>query len=321
MTRRNALITGAGGQDGWYLSHILGERGDRVFGLVQPGDDSALPDFVYRLVGDMRSPESLAAALDVSEADDVYNLAALSSVGDSWSTAKAVAEVNAVALIGLLDEIASFELTRHKSVHLVQASSAEIFGASKVPHTEDTVLSPRNPYAASKAYAHSIVAIYRERGLHASNAILYSHESPRRPLKFVTRKITHTVAEIAAGQASRLSLGNVDVIRDWGFAGDHMLAVARMSDQEVPNDYIVSTGVGHSLADFVRSAFESADISDWESYVDVVATLGRPTDVAEQVGDFSRARRVLDWSPSIPFEALVEDMVKADMAAIRGRAQ
>jgi len=313
-----ALITGVTGQDGWYLSEALLAEGVTVFGLVAPGDASGRPPGVVPLLGDMRDAASLRSAVDAAEPDEVYNLAAISSVAQSWHEPEAVADVNGVGVVRLLEAVRAFEDGRPAGgrVRVVQAGSAEIFGNAPAPQDESTFIALGTPYGAAKAYAHHVVRAYRGAGAWAANAILYNHESPRRPEAFVTRKITAAAAAIAAGRGARLVLGNLDARRDWGFAGDYTDALRRIARQADPRDFVIATGVSHSIADFVRTAFAEVGIDDWERHVVVDPALQRAGDADEQRGDATLARTVLGWTPTVGFAGLVRLMVDADRAAL-----
>jgi GDPmannose 4,6-dehydratase len=311
-----ALVTGVTGQDGWYLAEALRARGDSVVGVVSSADTTPVPPGVEPVVGDMRDQESLVAAVEAAEPDEVYNLASLSSVAQSWQDPATVADVNGVGVVRLLLAVRRFSARTGREVRFVQAGSAEIFGDAPAPQDERTPIVPRTPYGAAKAYAHHVVSAYRGAGTWAASAILYNHESPRRPETFVTRKITRTVAAIATGQAERLVLGNLDVRRDWGFAGDYADALVRIARHDEPRDFVVATGVSHSIADFVRLAFARVGIEDWQRYVDVDPELRRAGDAGEQRGDASLARAVLGWAPTVDLPGLVGLMVDADRAAL-----
>jgi GDPmannose 4,6-dehydratase len=305
-----ALVTGVTGQDGWYLSELLRARGDTVFGVVSDG--AAVPPGVLPIPGDMRDAASLHRAVETSEPDEVYNLASISSVAQSWQDPETVADVNGLGVVRLLLALREFAERSGRRPRLVQASSAEIFGDAPAPQNERTPIAPRTPYGAAKAYAHHIVAAYRSAGVWAASAILYNHESPRRPDTFVTRKITKAVAAIAAGSSERLVLGNLDVRRDWGFAGDYADALVRIAGQDEPRDFVIATGVSSSIADFVRLAFARVGISDWSAHVDLDPGLQRAGDADEQRGDASLARELLGWTPATDLAALVTMMVDAD---------
>jgi len=311
-----ALVTGVTGQDGWYLSEQLRAGGATVFGLVASTDAAPLPPHVVPVRGDMRDADSLRAAIGAAEPDEVYNLASISSVAQSWLDPETVADVNGVGAVRLLLAVREFAERRGREVRLVQAGSAEIFGDAPAPQDERTPVAPRTPYGAAKAYAHHVVAAYRAAGTWAASAILYNHESPRRPETFVTRKITRTVAAIAAGRPERLALGNLDVRRDWGFAGDYADALIRIARHREPRDFVIATGVSHSIADFVRLAFAHVGIEDWAAHVDVDAALQRAGDAGEQRGDATLARTLLGWAPTLDLAGLVAVMVDADRAAL-----
>ncbi|WP_139977477.1 GDP-mannose 4,6-dehydratase [Nocardioides litoris] len=301
-----ALVTGVGGQDGGYLAEALLADGVEVHALVLDGD--AVPHGVVGHVGDLGDVEATRALVRDLAPATVYNLAAISSVAQSWEQPDLVAHVNGTAAVGLL------ESAHRVGARVVQASSAEIFGEPVTsPQDESTPVRPLNPYGAAKAFAHLAVEVWRGRGLHASSMVLYNHESPRRPARFVTRKITSTVAAIARGEADRLVLGNLDARRDWGWAPDYVDALVRAARADEPDDYVVATGVSHSVRDFVAAAFTRAGVHDWERLVEVDQALVRPADATELVGDATRARTRLGWSPSVTFDELVGRMVDADL--------
>lgn len=313
MTR--ALVTGVGGQDGSYLAERLLADGLEVHALVL--DDERRPPHcppeVTLHVGDVADVEGTRRLVLDLAPDEVYNLAAISSVAQSWQEPDLVARVNGMAPVGLL-ESARLLHDRGRDVRVVQASSAEIFGEpARTPQDEDTPVRPLNPYGAAKAYAHLAVGVARQRGLHASSMVLYNHESPRRPEKFVTRKITSTVAAIARGRADRLVMGNLDARRDWGWAPDYVDAMVRAARAETPRDYVVATGESHSVGDFVAAAFAEAGIEDWQPLVHTDPAFVRPADATDLVGDSSLARAELGWSPTIGFTEVVARMVAADL--------
>jgi GDPmannose 4,6-dehydratase len=264
-------------------------------------------------VADLTDTAAVAGLLSQVEPDEIYNLAGISSVARSWQEPLATGEVSGLAAAGVLQ--AAWELSERlgRRIAVVQASSAEIFGnPAAAPQDEATPIAPVTPYGAAKAYAHHMARVYRGRGLHAATVILYNHESPRRPTTFVTRKITHTVAQIAAGRADRLVLGNLDARRDWGWAPDYVDAMVRAIRHDEPGDYVVATGRAHSVRDFVAAAFEHAGVADWEPLVEVNADFIRPADPSLLVGDATRARERLGWAPTVTFEQLVAHMVDAE---------
>ncbi|GAA1145759.1 GDP-mannose 4,6-dehydratase [Nocardioides aquiterrae] len=310
-----AFVTGISGQDGSYLAERLLAEDVEVHALAH--DAEPLPDVpdVELHRGDLTAVDEVRALLVDLAPDEVYNLAALSSVARSWEEPDLTARVNGVAAAGLLESALLVQEKQGRPVRFVQASSAEIFGQpDRSPQDESTPVRPVNPYGAAKAYAHLMVDVYRRRELHAVSAILYNHESPRRPDQFVTRKITSTVAAIARGRAGVLALGNLDARRDWGWAPDYVDAMVRAARADVARDYVVATGVGRSVREFVAAAFARAGISDWEPLVVVDPEFVRPADPTELVGDATLARTELGWSPTVEFDELVGRMVDADLA-------
>lgn len=311
MTR--ALVTGIGGQDGSYLAERLLAADTEVHALVLREDAAPpyCPPEVVLHVGDLADVDATRRLVLDLAPDEVYNLAAISSVAQSWREPDLTARVNGLAAVALME---SARLVG-EHVRVVQASSAEIFGQpDHSPQTELTAVRPLNPYGAAKAYAHLSVEVQRRRGAHASSLVLYNHESPRRPARFVTRKISQGVAAIARGDASELVLGNLDARRDWGWAPDYVDAMVRAARAETPHDYVIATGVGHTVRDFVATAFAHAGIEDWEPLISTDPALMRPADAADLTGDAARARDRLGWTPSVDFDAVVGAMVAADLA-------
>jgi GDPmannose 4,6-dehydratase len=307
-----ALVTGIGGQDGYYLARQLLADGVEVHGLARrPVPD--LPDVRVRL-GDVTDAGAVRRLVLHLEPDQVFNLASVSSVARSWQEPELTHAVNGESVVHLLEACHELQERAGRSVRVVQASSAEIFGQPDTsPQDERTPLRPVNPYGEAKALAHEQVGWWRDRGLHASAAILYNHESPRRPTTFVTRRITSTVAAIARGEAHHLVLGNLDARRDWGWAPDHVDAMVRAARADRPGDYVVATGVSHSVRDFVAAAFTHVGITAWEGHVRTDPALARPADATELVGDPGRAERELGWRRTVGFEELVALMVDADL--------
>jgi GDPmannose 4,6-dehydratase len=270
--------------------------------------------------GDLTDDASLATVVARSQPDEVYNLAGISSVAFSWERPVLTADVTALGAARLLEQVWQLQERLGRPVRFVQASSAEIFGDAEIaPQDESTPLRPNSPYGASKAFAHQLVGVYRGRGLHAVSAILYNHESPRRPPTFVTRKITRAAARIALGLERELVLGNLDARRDWGWAPDYVDAMVRSARHEVANDYVVATGQAHSVRDFVAAAFARAGVADWERCIRVDQAFVRPSDAALQLGDATRARTELGWTPTVSFEDLVGRMVEADLETSAAR--
>jgi GDPmannose 4,6-dehydratase len=311
-----ALITGVTGQDGWYLSELLLSDGYQVFGLVRRGDSAPAPDGVIILSGDLADSAGVQAAVDHAQPDEVYNLAGVSSVALSWQRPILTAEVTGLGLLRVITAVSAFSERRGRQSRIVQASSAEMFGEAAGPQTERTPIAPVSPYGAAKAFAHQLAHVYRGAGASISTAILYNHESPRRPETFVTRKITRTVARIARGEADRLLIGNLRARRDWGFAGDYARALQLIGRHPAADDFIVASGESHSVADFVATAFRRIGVTDWHALVDVDPRFLRPADPPEQRGDSGKARRELGWGPSKSFEDMVNEMVDADLRLI-----
>jgi len=318
---KRALITGITGQDGLYLGELLTAKGYRVFGTVRGFNNprreqvaELLPD-AKLIDADLTDVSSLHKALSESQPDEVYNLGAISFVGNSWENASRTAEVTAMGTLNLLEATRTHAGGDIAKVRYYQASSSEMFGkAQEVPQHETTALWPRSPYGVSKVFGHYMTVNYRESyGLHASSGILFNHESPRRGPEFVTRKITQAVARISLGLQNVLVLGNLDARRDWGFAGDYVQAMWLMLQQPEADDYIVSTGTTHSIRDFLTVAFGEVGIDDWEPYVVVNPEFFRPAEVVDIVGDSSKAREVLGWEPKIDFHQIVTMMIESDL--------
>jgi len=313
MTR--ALVTGVTGQDGGYLAERLLAEGCEVHGLVHAGDAHAdalrarCPEVTLH-EGDLTDESSLERVVAAAEPDEVYNLAGISSVAFSWQEPVLTADVTALGVARLLAVLSR----RRPDARFVQASSAEIFGDAEVaPQDESTPLRPTSPYGVAKVFAHQLVGVHRAQGMHAVSAILYNHESPRRPPTFVTRKITQTVARIARGQESELVLGNLEARRDWGWAPDYVDALLRAARADEPADYVVATGEAHSVREFALAAFARVGIEDGESRIRVDPALVRPSDPSLLVGDATKARKELGWAPTVSFEELVGRMVDADL--------
>ncbi len=317
-----ALVTGVAGQDGAYLTQQLLADGFRVVGLVQPG--SSVPAHLAPFLagaelraGDLRDGAGLQAVVDDTAPDEVYNLAGMSSVSDSWERPLEHADVNGLGVLRLVLALVAYAERTGARPRLLQASSAEIFGAGESTRDETSPVQPRNPYAVAKAFAHEVVATYREScGLHASTVILFNHESPLRTTAFVSRKISRGVAEIALGRAERLVLGNLDARRDWGFAGDYTRAMRLALGHDVAGDWVVATGEVRSVRDFVREAFAVAGVAGWEQLVTSAPEFVRPAESPALIGDPGRARRELGWVPEVSFGDLVASMVRADLAEL-----
>ena len=330
MTRR-ALITGITGQDGSYLAEHLLAEGYEVWGLVR-GQSNPRVRRVRDLLGEVRlvrgdllDQGSLISAVERVQPDEVYNLAAISYVPMSWQQAELTGEVTGLGVLRVLEAIrvcsgiSGSRSPGSGQIRFYQASSSEMFGmVAQSPQTEQTPFHPRSPYGVAKTYAHYITVNYRESyGIFACSGILFNHESPRRGKQFVTRKVTDAVARIAAGRARELRLGNLDAKRDWGFAGDYVQAMWLMLQQPRPDDYVVASGETHSVRELCEIAFGHAGL-DWQKHVVVDPTLVRPAEVDLLIGDAAKARRVLGWAPKHSFRDLIEMMVDADMASVRG---
>lgn len=317
-----ALITGVTGQDGSYLAEFLLEKGYEVVGMIRRG---SMPNFqriqhlldrITLVNGDLLDQVSLIEILRTHRPQEVYNLAAQSFVPTSWAQPVLTAEFTAVGVTRVLDAVRMVD----PSIRFYQASSSEMFGkVQQVPQNEKTPFYPRSPYGVAKVYGHWITVNYRESyDLFAVSGILFNHESPRRGLEFVTRKVTHNAARIKLGLADKLPLGNLDAKRDWGFAGDYVRAMWLMLQQDHAEDYVIATGVQHSVRDLLQCAFAAVDLN-YEDYVTVDPRYLRPADVVELVGDASKARRQLGWTPEVGFEELVQMMVESDLRELRAQ--
>jgi GDPmannose 4,6-dehydratase len=319
--RRNALITGITGQDGSYLAELLLEKGYEVHGMVRRSSTERferiehIRDRVVLHQADLLDQRSLVDALRVARPDEIYNLAAMSFVAVSWIQPTLTAEFTGVGVTRMLEAMREV----CPEARFYQASSSEMFGkVRQVPQNELTPFYPRSPYGVAKAYGHFITVNYRESyDLHASSGILFNHESPRRGLEFVTRKITWHAAAIKLGLVDALSLGNLDAERDWGYAFDYVEAMWMMLQQDSPGDYVVATGVAHSVRECLEIAFDHAGI-DINDHVVTDESLKRPAEVDHLVGDASKAERELGWRPKTSFEQLIRLMVDADYELLRG---
>jgi GDPmannose 4,6-dehydratase len=279
-----------------------------------PAHLSALEAAVALHPADLAVPSSVTTLIDQLAPDWVFNLGGLSSVAASWQDPVRTLDVNGRAVLALLEHLHQGQQAGAPPSRFVQASSAEIFaGSAPEPVREGSPVGPVNPYGAAKAVAHLAVGMYRSRGLHASSLVLFNHESCRRPMQFVTRKITRGVAEIATGRADELVLGNLDVSRDWGWAPDYVRAMLLAIEADVAQDYVVATGTAHSLRDLVAAAFDAVGIDDWEPYLRSDPALVRPADAAVLVGDATRIRETLGWRPTVDFRDMVAAMVRADL--------
>jgi GDPmannose 4,6-dehydratase len=317
-----ALITGITGQDGSYLAELLLAKGYRVVGVVRRTSHHSyeridhLLDRVEIVPADLLDQHSLTVVLQETRPDEVYNLAAQSYVPTSWTQPVLTGEFTALGVTRILEAIRLV----HPAARFYQASSSEMFGrVQESPQRETTPFYPRSPYGVAKVYGHWITVNYRESyGLYAVSGILFNHESPRRGIEFVTRKVTDGVARIKLGLARELRLGNLDAKRDWGFAGDYVDAMWRMLQQPAPEDYVVGTGVAHSVRDLVEIAFAHAGL-DWRAHVVVDPRFLRPAEVDVLLADPTKARTRLAWAPTVSFEQLVRSMVDADLERLATR--
>jgi GDPmannose 4,6-dehydratase len=318
-TSKRALITGITGQDGSYLAELLLDKGYEVFGVVRRLSapnvwriQHLLPKITL-LQADLLDQLSLIKAVETARPAEFYNLAAMSFVPSSWDQPMLTGEYNAQGVTRALEAIRAVD----PKIRFYQASSSEMYGrVREVPQTEMTPFYPRSPYGVSKVFGHYITVNYRESyDLFACSGILFNHESPRRGIEFVTRKVTDGVARIKLGLADKLLLGNRDACRDWGFAGDYVRAMWLMLQQDKPDDYVVATGEAHSVQELVEVAFAHVGL-DWKKYVGVDQRFLRPAEVDHLIGDPAKARRVLGWKPEVDFKGLVHMMVDADLARL-----
>jgi GDPmannose 4,6-dehydratase len=325
---KRALITGVTGQDGLYLSELLLSKGYEVYGLIRGQNnpkfalvEHTVPD-VKLLTGDLTDLSSLVRALGVAQPDEVYNLGAISFVAYSWENAHLTTDVTGKGVLNILEAIRLYAGADAHKVRFYQASSSEMFGkVQEVPQRETTLLWPRSPYGVAKVFGHYMTINYRESyGMHASSGILFNHESPRRGPEFVTRKVSQAVARIKLGLQQDITLGNIDAKRDWGFAGDYVEAMWRMLQQDEADDYVIATGETHSIRDLLDVAFERVGIDDWAPLVKQDPRFMRPAEVELLIGDATKAREVLGWTPKVGFRELVQMMVDNDLVEQRALA-
>jgi GDPmannose 4,6-dehydratase len=317
---QTALITGITGQDGSYLAEFLLEKGYRVVGMTRRSSTDSmqriehLQDRLELVQGDLLDQASLISAIKAVQPDEVYNLAAMSFVPTSWNQPVLTGEFTGLGVTRMLEAVRQVDT----GLRFYQASSSEMFGkVRQIPQTEETPFHPRSPYGVAKAYGHFLTVNYRESfGLYAVSGILFNHESPRRGLEFVSRKVTDGVARISLGLAKQLKMGNLEARRDWGFAGDYVRAMWCMLQQPAAGDYVVATGVDHSVRELCEIAFEHVGL-DYREHVVVDESLYRPAEVDHLLGDASKARRELEWEPSVSFEELIRMMVDSDLERLR----
>lgn len=317
---KSALVTGITGQDGSYLAELLLSKGYKVYGLTRRSS-TIITDRIAHILpkvelisGDLLDETSLMNAVRISKPDEVYNLAAQSFVHTSWDQPVLTGEFTAIGVTKMLEAVRKFA----PNARFYQASSSEMFGkVQAVPQKEDTSFYPRSPYGVAKLYGHWITVNYRESyNMHASSGILFNHESPRRGIEFVTRKITYHVAMIKHGLATELRMGNLDAKRDWGFAGDYVEAMWLMLQQDKPDDFVISTDETHTVQEFVELAFGRADL-DWKKYVKMDERFYRPAEVDLLIGDSTKARKTLKWQPKTSFKELVNMMVDSDLQLVK----
>lgn len=313
---KKALITGVSGQDGSYLSELLLEKGYEVYGLVRRlsiPNTSRIDHIIDKLnlvEGDLTDQSSLNTIMKDVQPDETYSLAAQSFVGTSWKQPVMTGDVTGIGTVRLLEAARQF----CPDTRIYNASSSEQFGkVQEVPQNEKTPFYPRSPYGCAKVYSFWMSVNYRESyGMHVSNGILFNHTSPRRGIEFVTRKISIGVAKIFHGVSNELKLGNIDTKRDWGYAGNYVEAMWLMLQQDKPDDFVIASGEAHSVKEFIQIAFDCVNLC-WEDYVKIDSNLFRPAEVDSLIGDYSKAKRVLGWEPTVKFEELVKMMVKSDI--------
>ena len=316
-----ALITGITGQDGLYLAEFLAAKGYEVFGMVRGQSNPKIPvveeliPSIQLLEGDLRDLSSLIGVLEVAQPDEVYNLGAISFVGLSFKQPELTGDITGMGVLRMLEALRIRGQGSMDGVRFYQASSSEMFGATREPpQRETTQFHPRSPYGAAKVFGHYVTQNYRESyNAWACSGILFNHESPRRGYEFLTRKVTRAVARIALGRQKVLAVGNMDVSRDWGFAGDYVHAMWLMLQQDEPDDYVIATGKSHSVRDLLKVAFRHVGIDDWRPYVVQDQRFFRPADVSLLTGDASKAHDKLGWYPQVDFQKLIEIMVDADL--------
>ncbi len=320
---KKALITGINGMDGSHLADLLLEKGYQVFGLERRSSSKNrvntghLEGKITFLTGDLTDQNSLVRALKQSDPDEVYNLASQSFVGESWNTPEQTSDVTGLGVLRMLEAIREYDVDN--TIKFYQASSSEMFGRMvENPASETTPFYPRSPYGVAKLYGHWITKNYRESyGMYACSGILFNHESERRGIEFVTRKISDGVARIGHGLETHITLGNLDSYRDWGYAPDYVEVMWRMLQQDKPDDFVIATGETHSIREFLTIAFERIGVADWLDYVKQDPKYMRPAEIDVLRGDSSKAKRDLGWQPTITFEQLVHRMVDSDIYKLK----
>jgi GDPmannose 4,6-dehydratase len=323
-----ALITGITGQDGLYLAEFLAAKGYDVFGMVRGQSNPKIPlveeviPSIQLLEGDLRDLSSLISVLETAQPDEVYNLGAISFVGLSFKQPELTGDITGMGVLRMLEALRIHTQGAMGNVRFYQASSSEMFGAAQEsPQRESTQFHPRSPYGVAKVFGHYVTQNYRESyNAWACSGILFNHESPRRGTEFLTRKVTRAVARIVLGRQQVLAVGNMDVCRDWGFAGDYVHAMWLMLQQDEPDDYVIATGKSYSVRDLLDVAFRHVGIDDWRPYVVQDQRFFRPADVSVLRGDAAKAQAKLGWSPSVGFRQLIEMMVDSDLDGERRSA-
>ena len=316
-----ALITGITGQDGLYLGEFLAAKGYDVFGMVRGQSNPKIPTVeefipsIELLEGDLRDLSSLIGVIEAAQPDEIYNLGAMSFVGLSFKQPELTGDITGMGVLRMLEAVRIQTQGSMRGVRFYQASSSEMFGAAhETPQSETTQFHPRSPYGVAKVFGHYLTQNYRESyNAWACSGILFNHESPRRGFEFLTRKVTRAVARIALGHQKVLAVGNMDVYRDWGFAGDYVEAMWLMLQQEEPDDYVIATGKSHSVRDLLQIAFNHVGIDDWCPYVVQDERFFRPADVSLLIGDAAKAHERLGWYPKVDFQQLIEMMIDADL--------
>ncbi len=324
MTKNKALITGVTGQDGSYLTELLLEKGYEVYGIIRKSSTFSTerldhlnthPNFknLHLVYGDLQDASGFINLIHEIRPNEIYNLAAQSHVKVSFQTPVGTCDVAGLSALRLFEAVRSSD----KSIKIYQASSSEMFGSTPPPQNEKSLFQPRSPYAAAKTFAHMIARNYRESyGMHISNGILFNHESPRRSPTFVTRKITLAAAKIKLGLQNNLQLGNLNAIRDWGFAKEYVEAMWRMTQMPTPNDYVIATGTGASVKDFLKTSFDFLDL-DYKNYVEISEEYFRPSEVDALIGDATVAKKELGWHHTTNWQGLAELMTKYDYENLR----
>jgi GDPmannose 4,6-dehydratase len=327
---KRALVTGITGQDGRYLASLLADKGYQVFGLIR-GQNNPKAELVQHEIpqlelvdGDLRDLSSLIAVVERVQPDEVYNLGAMSFVHLSFTQPELTSEITGLGVLRMLEAVRIVGGgVDGNPIRFYQASSSEMFGkVRETPQNELTAFHPRSPYGVAKVFGHHMTVNYREAyGLHASSGILFNHESPKRGLEFVTRKITSSLARIKLGLQDAITLGNLDSARDWGYAGDYVEAMWLMLQQDEPDDYVIATGETHTIREFLDAAFRCAGYDDWTPYVRQDPRFERPAEVDLLMGDASKARAKLGWEPKVDFQGLVRRMYESDLAEESAKAQ